>query len=58
MTNPIDFIEKTMEQYPGLDLDEVRSAFEEVRAEIERKQEEDSSKLKSKKKSESNTVTE
>jgi len=34
MKNPVDFIEKTMEQYPGLVLDEVRSAFEEVKAEI------------------------
>lgn len=47
-----------MDQYPGLVLDEVRSAFEEVKAEIKRKQEEDASKPKSKKKSESDIVTE
>ena len=58
MKNPVDFIEKTMDQYPGLVLDEVRSAFEEVKAEIKRKQEEDASKPKSKKKSESDIVTE
>ena len=58
MKDPVDFIEKTMDQYPGLDLDEVRSAFEEVKAEIKRKQEEDASRLKSRKKSESDTVTE
>ena len=58
MKNPVDFIEKTMDQYPGLDLDEVRSAFEEVKAEIRRKQDEDASKPKSKKKSESDIVTE
>ena len=51
-------VEKTIDQYPGLVLDEVRSAFEEVKAEIKRKQEEDASKPKSKKKSESDIVTE
>lgn len=34
MTNPLDFIEKTFDQYPELDLMEVRSAFEEVEQEI------------------------
>ena len=36
MTDPMTFIEKTAEQYPGLDMDEVRAAFEEVKQEIER----------------------
>ena len=36
MTDPMMFIERTQEQYPGLDLDDVRLAFEEVKAEMER----------------------
>jgi exonuclease SbcD len=36
MTDPIAFIEKTLDQYPGLDLDDLRSAFEEVRQETQR----------------------
>ncbi|MBQ3805307.1 MAG: exonuclease SbcCD subunit D [Prevotella sp.] len=34
MTDPMTFIERTSDQYPGLDLDDVRQAFEEVRAEM------------------------
>jgi exonuclease SbcD len=34
MTDPMAFVERTQSQYPGLDLDEVRQAFEEVRAEM------------------------
>lgn len=30
MSNPADFIEKTIEQYPGLDMNMVREAFREV----------------------------
>ena len=58
MKDPVDFIEKTIDQYPGLNLDEVRSAFEEVKAEIMRKLEEDAYRLKSRQKSVSDTVTE
>lgn len=36
MVNPIDFVEATIDQYPTLDLDEVREAFREVEAEIRR----------------------
>lgn len=36
MTNPIDFIEKTKNEYPDLDMEEVRAAFEEVKKEIRR----------------------
>ena len=39
MNNPMDFIEKTWEQYPDLDMDEVREAFEEVKEEIHRHEE-------------------
>ena len=28
------FVERTQDQYPGLDLDDVRLAFEEVKAEM------------------------
>lgn len=40
MESPMDFVEKTIEQYPNLDLEEVREAFIEVEAEIRRIQEE------------------
>lgn len=36
MTDPMMFIERTQDQYPGLDLDDVRQAFEEVKVEMER----------------------
>ena len=39
MNNPMDFIEKTWEQYPDLDMDEVREAFVEVKEEIHRHEE-------------------
>ena len=48
MTDPIAFIEKTLDQYPGLDLDDLRSAFEEVRQEIQREREEKENKDKKK----------
>ena len=35
MTDPMAFIERTQDQYPGLDLEDVRQAFEEVKTEIE-----------------------
>ena len=40
MTDPMTFIERTKDQYPGLDLDDVRQAFEEVKIEMERLREE------------------
>lgn len=39
MQDPVGFIEKTHDLYPNLDLDMVRSAFEEVREEIRRMEE-------------------
>lgn len=48
MTDPMTFIEKTRDQYPGLDLDEVRSAFEEVKEEMKRLAEEEISAAKAK----------
>ena len=44
MTDPMVFIERTQDQYPGLDLDDVRQAFEEVKAEAERLREESQKK--------------
>jgi len=35
MTDPMQFIERTKDQYPGLDLEDVRQAFEEVKAEMQ-----------------------
>lgn len=35
MTDPMNFIEKTIGQYPNLDIEEVRLAFEEVRKELQ-----------------------
>lgn len=40
MTDPMMFIERTKDQYPGLDLEDVRQAFEEVKVEMERLKEE------------------
>ena len=40
MTDPVEFIMKTKDQYPELDMDEVRDAFEEVKREIRRMKEE------------------
>ena len=34
MTDPILFIEKTISQYPGIDIEDMRLAFEEVKKEI------------------------
>ena len=36
MDDPMEFIERTKDQYPGLDLEDVRLAFEEVREEMQR----------------------
>ena len=40
MTDPMTFIERTSDQYPFLDMDDVRAAFDEVRAEVLRLSEE------------------
>lgn len=40
MTDPVLFIEKTKEQYPELDMEEVREAFVEIEAEMKRMAEE------------------
>lgn len=39
MTNPIEFVEKIIDQYPNLTLDDVREAFREVESEIVRMEE-------------------
>lgn len=39
MQDPVTFIEKTIDLYPGLDLATVRAAFEEVKAEMKKKEE-------------------
>ena len=59
MTNPLLFIEKTINQYPTLDIDEVRKAFEEVEKEISQMYEEEKTKSdsKSNKKASNNTTT-
>jgi exonuclease SbcD len=44
MTNPMDFIEKTISQFPNLSLDELRQDFEEVEAEIRHMMEEEKAK--------------
>lgn len=48
MTNPLDFIEKTIEQYPTLTLEEIREAFKEVKEEILQMDEEEKTKKASK----------
>ena len=48
MTDPMAFIEKTVDQYPDFELDELREAFEEVHAEVLRIKEEESEKKKKK----------
>ncbi len=40
MTNPMDFIEKTIDQYPELDLEKLRMDFAEVENELRQMQEE------------------
>lgn len=36
MTDPLCFIEKTIDQYPGLDIENLRLAFEEVKEELQK----------------------
>lgn len=58
MDDPIHFIEKTAEQYPEFSLDELRTAFEEVKEEIRRMDEEEALKGHSKKTNTNEEVTE
>ncbi len=46
MTDPISFIERTIDRYPGLDLDDLRLAFEEIKDEAQRIAEENQAKSK------------
>jgi exonuclease SbcD len=39
MKDPMHFIAQTIDNYPGLDLEELREAFEEVKLEMKRKDE-------------------
>ena len=48
MTDPVLFIEKTKEQYPGLDMTGIRDVFEEVREEMKRLDEEEKNAAKAK----------
>ncbi len=50
MTEPFKFVEKTIDQYPELDLDEVREAFREISEEVKRMDEEDKQKANAKNK--------
>lgn len=36
MEDPLEFVERTIDRYPGLSLDEIREAFGEVAAEVQR----------------------
>lgn len=46
MKDPMAFIERTKDQYPGLDMEDVREAFEEVKIEMLRLEEENNKKNK------------
>ena len=46
MTDPLVFIEKTRQQYPELDMNEVREAFIEIEAEMKRMAEEENASRK------------
>lgn len=48
MTNPLDFISKIIGQYPELDMEEIRLAFEEVEQEVLRIEEEEEIKAAAK----------
>ena len=50
MTDPFNFIEKTIHQYPEFKLDEVREAFREITEEVKRMDEEDKQKANAKNK--------
>jgi exonuclease SbcD len=44
MDDPMQFIEKTIDQYPELSLDELREAFKDVTEEIRKMEEEQNGK--------------
>ena len=44
MTDPLEFIERTQSQYPKLDMQTLRDAFEEIEAEVKRIKEEELAK--------------
>lgn len=46
MTDPVEFIEKTKEQYPRLDFSTLREVFKEIESEITRTKEEEAAKKK------------
>lgn len=46
MDDPMEFIERTKDQYPRLDMEDVRLAFEEVKEEMQRLKEENNKKGK------------
>ena len=50
MTEPFKFVEKTIDQYPELDLDEVREAFREISEMVKLMDEEDRQKANAKNK--------
>ena len=50
MTEPFKFVEKTIDQYPELDLDEVREAFREISEKVKQMDEEDRQKANAKNK--------
>ena len=58
MDDPIHFIEKTAEQYPELSIEELRNAFEEVKAEMRRMDEEELLKSRTKKVTTTENATE
>lgn len=49
MKDPMEFIEKTKDLYPDLDLEDVRAAFDEVAEEVQRMEEEEGKNKKVKK---------
>lgn len=49
MSDPMQFIEKTITQYPGLDLEDLRDAFNDIKAEIHRMAEAEKKTFKKKK---------
>lgn len=58
MTDPMEFIEKTFDNYPTLRLDEVRAAFEEVEIELRRMDEEAENDTKKKTKKQQTPIAE
>lgn len=53
MTDPMIFIEKTKDQYPEIDIEELRASFDEIKIEVEKLKEEKENKEKNKKRGKS-----